>query len=156
AIEDSFSSAHADRNADFKITHLLSWTLIDWPSTFAHGRASFPAATHHAISDRRDTEYLQADALAPGGQPCRAFKHPYAMPEACLTARAKAAAAAVVDLLVFVYRARTDASGGPRAASLFSSDDTRAAWRAFLDDHVASVATRPELPDAPGSPLPRA
>jgi hypothetical protein len=155
ALEDSFSAAHADRDAQLRIVHLLSWTLIDWPSSLARGRWGFPPATHHRVTDDRDKDYLVWSGTAPDGQPCRSIRHPYAVPEACLTPRAKAAAAAVVAFLIVIYRARTDASGAAHPASLFSSDEVRRDWLAFLDDHVAGVAAPAELPDAPRSPLPR-
>jgi hypothetical protein len=155
ALEDSFSAAHVNRDAGFKIVHLMSWKLIDWPSYFAHGRGSFPAPTHHGVTDERDKDYLEWKRTTPDGQRCDSFHHPYAVPEVCLTPRAKAATAAVVALLVAVYRLRTDADGRAHPASLFSSGDARAAWLAFLGDHVAGVAAPAELPERPQSPLPR-
>src|SRR4029078_12446849 len=90
ALEDSFSAAHVDRDADFKIIHLLSWTLIDWPYEILHGkpRKGFPAATHHAATDDGDYEYLRASERGPDGRACDAYLHPYAVPEVCLTPRA--------------------------------------------------------------------
>jgi hypothetical protein len=41
AIQDSFSAAHAARDDQGRIIHLLSWKLIDWPRYFAHGRGTF-------------------------------------------------------------------------------------------------------------------
>jgi hypothetical protein len=155
AIEDSFSAAHVNRDEQFRIVHLLSWKLIDWPSYFAHGRGRFPPATHHGLTDDRDEGYLEAKRNTTDGRACASFRHPYAVPEDCLTPRAKAAAAAVVAFLVVIYRARTDTDGQPRPVSLFSSDDVRAGWLGFLRDHAASVAAQAELPDGPHSPLPR-
>src|SRR4051812_20235284 len=59
AIQDSFSAAHAARDDQGRIVHLMSWTLIDWPTYLVHGRGAFPSRTHHATSDRRDAEYLK-------------------------------------------------------------------------------------------------
>ena len=42
AIQDSFSSAHTNRDPQLRIAHLLSWKLIDWPGYWRHGRADFP------------------------------------------------------------------------------------------------------------------
>ena len=158
ALEDSFSAAHVNRDPHFKIVHLLSWTLIDWPTYALHGRASFPAATHHAVSDHRDYDYLRWDARTSGGRLCRDLHNPYAFPEECLTDRAKAAADAVVDFLILTYRLRTRASAAGRQASLFSpvASGDAALWMAFVREHLASVAVAPELPSQPRSPLPRA
>jgi len=109
AIEDSFSAAHVDRAPHFEIVHLLSWTLIDWPIYALHGRWGFPSFTHHAVSDHRDYDYVLWDAKTKDGRPCRELHHPYALPEECLTDRAKVAASAVVELLVLTYRLRTRA-----------------------------------------------
>ena len=156
AIQDSFSAAHADRDPQLRIVHLLSWKLIDWPSYWRHGRADFPPATHHAITDHRDADYLQWDARAPDGRACRDFHNPYAVPEACLTDRAKAAAAAVADLLVVTYRLRTDALAAGQSPSLFSrSGNEGTQWLAFAREHLASVSQPAELPPEPRGPLRR-
>ena len=157
AIEDSFSAAHVDRDPHFKIVHLLSWTLIDWPSYLLHGKGSFPAATHHAASDHRDFDYVRWDARTSDGHACRDFHHPYAFPEECLTGRAKAAVDAVVDYLVLLYRLRARASAEGRQASLFSpapSGDA-ALWMNFAREHLPSAAVAAELPQEPRSALPR-
>ena len=41
-IEDSFSAAHVARDERWRIVHLLSWTLIDWPAYFRRGLFAFP------------------------------------------------------------------------------------------------------------------
>jgi hypothetical protein len=156
ALQDSFSAAHVRRTPHFEIEHLLSWTLIDWPRALWHGRARFPAETHHAITDRRDAEAVRADAYAHDGRACSDFRNPYAFPEDCLTERGSAAADAVVDFLVAIYRARTGASAHGRQASLFSGagDETRV-WLGFVRDHLTSVHAPAELPAAPPDPLRR-
>jgi hypothetical protein len=157
AIEDSFSAAHVDRDRHFNVLHLLSWTLIDWPVYFVHGRASFPAPTHHAITDARDNDYVRWDARAADGRACRDIHHPYAYPEDCLTERAKAATAAVVDYLVAIYRLRARALAQGGQASLFSSESNEevAVWTGFLRAHIPSVAAPVEMADRPNSMLPR-
>lgn len=156
AIQDSFSAAHANRDPQLKIAHLLSWKLIDWPGYWRHGRADFPAATHHAITDHRDSDYLQWDARAPDGRACRDFHNPYAVPEACLTDRGKAAVAAVADFLIAIYRLRTDALAAGRSPSLFSSSGNEGRqWLGFVREHVASVSQPAELPPEPRGPLRR-
>ena len=121
ALEDSYSAAHVDRDSHFEIVHLLSWTLIDWPRYALHGQWGFPASTHHAVHDRRDNRSTcRWDAHTSDGRACRDLHHPYALPEECLTERAKAAAATVVDFLVLTYRLRARASADGRPASLFS------------------------------------
>jgi hypothetical protein len=155
AIEDSFSAAHVNRDARLRIVHLLSWKLIDWPSYFAHGQGHFPRATHHGVTDERDKDYLEWQRSTPEGRACTSFHHPYAVPEVCLTPRARAAAAAVVAFLVLAYRARTGADGQAHPASLFSSDVARTGWLAFAGEHLPSVAASAELPEGPQSPLPR-
>jgi hypothetical protein len=157
ALEDSFSAAHVARTPHFEIVHLLSWTLIDWTRYAWHGKWGFPAPTHHAASDRRDSDYVRWDARMEDGRACRDLHHPYAFPEECLTERAKAAVSAVVDLLILTYRLRSRAFAEGRPASLFSpapSDDA-ALWMAFVRAHLASVAVSPELPGEPLTPLPR-
>lgn len=99
-IEDSFSAAHARRDSRGRVVHLLSWTLIDWPAYLWNGRWSFPPDTHHAVSDERDDDYLRRELRLADGRACRSFLNPYAVPEICLTERARAAVDAVVSYLV--------------------------------------------------------
>jgi hypothetical protein len=156
ALQDSFSAAHVNRNPQFEIVHLLSWKLIDLPSYALRGRWQFPAPTHHAISDDRDTDEVLWDAYSRGGRACRDFHNPYAFPEECLTERGRAAVDAVVDLLIAIYRARAGAIAGGRDASLFSpSGEESAMWLAFVHDHLRSVAVPAQLPAGPQSPLRR-
>jgi hypothetical protein len=156
AIQDSYSAAHANRTPRFEIVHLLSWTLIDWPRYLLHGRWSFAPETHHAPSDRRDADFLLWDGRASDGRACRDFHNAYAVPEECLTERAKAAVDAVVDLLVAIYKQRADARDAGRPASLFSaSGDEAKAWRGFVREHLPSVSTPALLPVAPHRPLRR-
>ena len=157
ALEDSFSAAHVARDPQFRIVHLLSWTLIDWPIYTLHGKVSFPAATHHALSDHRDADYVRWDARTQDGRACRELHHPYAFPEECLTERAKAAAGAVVDYLVLTYRLRARALAEGRQASLFlpAPAGDAALWMAFVKEDLPSVAVAPELPGGPQSALPR-
>ncbi len=126
AIEDSFSAAHVDRDPHFKIVHLLSWTLIDWPTYLLHGKGSFPAPTHHAASDHRDFDYVRWDARTSDGHVCREFHHPYAFPEECLTDRAKAAVDAVVDYLVLTLSvARPRERGGAASLAVLTGAEQR-------------------------------
>ena len=156
AIQDSFSAAHAARDGQGRIVHLLSWTLLDWPRYFAHGQAGFPAETHHAITDGRDADFLRRDGRADDGQACPAPRNAYAIPDSCLTPQARAAADAVVDLLVLAYQLRTRAAAEGRQASLASPDDL-AAWRAYVQRHLASAAVSAEAPPpGPWVVLPRA
>jgi hypothetical protein len=157
ALQDSFSAAHANRNPRFEIVHLLSWKLIDWPRYAWHGRLSFPARTHHAITDARDADDVRWDARSRDGRACRDFHNPYAFPEECLTERARAAAGAVVDLLIAIHRSRAVAAAAGRPATVFSaSGDEAGAWMAFVHEHLASVAAPAELPASPPEPPRRA
>jgi hypothetical protein len=151
ALEDSFSAAHVDRDAHFKIVHLLSWTLIDWPRNLFTGKrhVGYAAPTHHAVTDARDYEYLEQDGSAHGGKPCKSFLHPYAVPEECLTPRALAAVDAVFDLLVMTYRIRVGPGGQARPASILVDSEARGAWQGYLDEHFASVAAKAEVPREP-------
>ena len=137
-IEDSFSAAHATRDERGKIIHLLSWTLIDWPSYFRRGLFSFPPAVHHRVTDDRDADYLRADGRADGGARCDELANPYAVPESCLTPRALLAVAAVEDLLVALHRLRDQASREGRTATLASPNDA-AVWRDYVSAHLASA-----------------
>jgi hypothetical protein len=139
AIQDSFSAAHAARDEQGHITHLLSWTLIDWPGYLARGRTAFPAATHHAITDGRDADYLRGDGVTNDGRRCADLHNPYAMPEECLTPRARAAVDAIADFLVLTYRLRTRAAAAGRKPSLSSPED-RALWTDYVEKHLASAA----------------
>ena len=158
AIEDSFSAAHVNRNPHFDVVYLLSWTLIDWPSYFIHGHAQFPPATHHAVTDERDFDYVRWDAHAPDGTVCREFRNPYAVPEVCLTERARAAVDAIEAFLVLTDRRRARAAAEGRTATLFAPApaDEGAEWLAFAGVHLRSVAAPPSLPPEPGEapPLP--
>jgi hypothetical protein len=153
AIEDSFSAAHIDRDAHFGVVHLLSWTLIDWPSYLWHGHWSFPPETHHAVTDPRDYEYVRWDEHARDGTVCRDFHNPYAVPEECLTDRALAAVAAVEDFLVLTYQLRARAAAEGRLASLFApasgAGDAAAPWMGFVRTHLPSVVAPAELPSEP-------
>jgi len=149
-IQDSFSAAHVARDPHGRIVHLLSWTLIDWPDYLARGTLSFPAAIHHAITDDRDADYLRPGATLGDGRRCDELLNPYAVPEACLTPRARAAVDAVEDFLVMTYRLRARAADAGRPASLSRPDDL-ALWNAFVEKHLASVAV-----SAPPAPLTQA
>jgi hypothetical protein len=149
AIEDSFSAAHVARDERFRIVHLLSWTLIDWPTYAWHGRFSFPRSTHHAVSDRRDHDYLRADGFARDGQRCTTFQNPYALPEECLTDRARAAVDAIVDLLVLTYRLRTSGAGEGEVPV------GRASWLDFGRAYLSSVTEPFPAPADTRGPRPR-
>jgi hypothetical protein len=138
AIQDSFSAAHVARDDRGRIIHLLSWTLIDWPTYLAHGKTSFPPATHHAVSDPRDADFLRAGAVTDDGRRCDDLHNPYAIPEACLTPRALAAVDAVVDFLVMAYRLRARAAVAGRPASLSAPEDL-ALWNDFVAKHLPSA-----------------
>jgi hypothetical protein len=148
-IEDAFSAAHAMRDEHWKIVHLLSWTLIDWPAYFRRGLTSFPPAVHHRITDDRDADFLHPDARPDGGARCDEIANPYAVPESCLTTRALLAVSAVEDLLVALYRLRDQAGRDNRTATLLSADEA-AAWRAYVAEHLASAeVTAVGVPAAP-------
>jgi hypothetical protein len=134
-IEDSFSAAHVDRDEQLRIVHLLSWALIDWPRYFLHGRWSFPSATHHAIHEKRDEDYLLPAEERPD---CHELHQPWAIPEDCLTPRARAAADAVFDLLVLTYRLQARAAAESRRASLAAPEDA-ALWREYVEKHLPSA-----------------
>jgi hypothetical protein len=156
-IEDSFSAAHVDRDERLRVRYLLSWTLIDWPWYFARGQRRFPAATHHGVTDERDAEYLRHDARAPDGRACAEFLHPYAVPEACLSVRALAAASAVTDLLVMLYRLEVGAAARGQRPSLVASTtgEEPAAWRAYVHRHLDGAYVQAPLPVEPRAPPPR-
>jgi hypothetical protein len=147
AVEDSFSAAHAARDPDGRIAYLTSWNLLDWPAYLRRGLHAYPSATHHAVKDRRDEEYVRADAFTDDGRPCAPVKNPYAVPESCLTPRARAAADAVVDLLLLTYRLRVRARAAGRTPSLASGEDLES-WRRYARTHFSSavVASPPDPP----------
>jgi hypothetical protein len=145
AIQDSFSGAHAARDGQGRIVHLLSWKLIDWPSYWAHGRAAFPAQTHHGITDDRDEDYLFPDATTEEGRRCASVRNPYALSERCLTPRALAAVDAISDFLVLAYKLRARAFAAGREASLASPEDL-ALWREYVHKHLDSAAAPAEAP----------
>ena len=109
---------------------------------------------HHAVVDARDDGYLRWDATAHDGRPCGAFLHPYAVPEECLSANAKAAVDAVVDFLVLTYRLRAAAPGPGRPAGQPATitgpppNPNGAFWLVFVRDHLGSAAVQAELPPA--------
>jgi hypothetical protein len=153
-IEDSFSAAHAERDEQLRVRHLLSWTLIDWPRYLTRGIRAFPAGTHHAVTDHRDADYLRPRARGPDGRACDAGVHPYAVPEACLTPRALAAVDAITDLLVLLYHLRARASAQGRLPTLFASAPGGESneWLDYLREHVDGVSAQPELPSEPRQP----
>jgi hypothetical protein len=146
-IEDSFSAAHVERDGSGRISHLRSWTLLDWPRYLLRGDLHFPAATHHGIKDHRDADYMRRDATAHDGRPCRGFLNPYAIPEECLSDRARAAVAAAVDYLIVIYRSRATALAVGRQPTL--SDPSQQAaplWRELERVHMPTAAIEAELP----------
>jgi hypothetical protein len=150
AVEDSFSRAHVARDAtdpSWRIQYLTSWNLLDWPAYLRRGIHSYPPTTHHAVTDERDEEYVRADGFADDGRACSAIKNPYAVPESCLTPRARAAADAVVDLLLLTYQLRARARAAGRTASLASEEDLEL-WRRYVRTHFSStvVASPPDPP----------
>ena len=154
AVADGFSAAHVSRQADGRIAHLKSWTLIDWPRYFLRGRFSFPSATHHAIKDDRDEEYLQADGRAVDGRPCQSFGHPYSVPEECLTPLALRAVAAVEDLLILAHRLHRRTEQPHTAASRLALEDAPE-WKSYVETHFAgpvSADLRP--PEMSGRVMP--
>jgi hypothetical protein len=148
AIEDSFSAAHVDRNPQFQMKYLLSWTLIDWPRYALQRNTHITAATHHAVTDHRDYDYLRGDAQARDGRPCRDFHQPYAVPEECLTERGKAAVDAIFDYLVLIYQLRARALAEHRQVSLFgpSSGQDASMWMGYVRDHLASTSVQAGRP----------
>jgi hypothetical protein len=162
AVEDSFSAAHVDRDDHFRIVHLLSWTLIDWPTYAWHGLFSFPPNIHHAVSDRRDYRYLRLDGSARDGRRCETFLNPYAVPEECLSDRGRAAVDAVVDLLVLTYRLRVNravtASAAASPAQPPPDLDVPAgarSWSDFGQAHLPSIVQPFPPPAETLGPLPR-
>ena len=145
AIQDSFSGAHAARDRQGRIVHLLSWKLIDWPAYLARGQTALPARTHHGITDDRDDEYLRPDATTDDGRSCKSVRNPYALSESCLTPRALAAVDAISDLLVLAYKLRARASAAGREASLASQEDL-GLWRQYVRKHLDSAAAPAEAP----------
>jgi hypothetical protein len=139
ALEDSFSAAHARRDEHERVVHLLSWTLIDWPVYFRRGLGAFPPGTHHAVSDDRDAAYLEPGGRTEEGAACASLHQPYAVPESCLTHRARAAVAAVTDVLVLTYVLRARAAAEGRTPGLATPADA-ASWMAFARTHLPSVA----------------
>jgi hypothetical protein len=145
AIEDSFSAAHVARDDRWRIVHLLSWTLIDWPAYFRRRIFAFPPETHHAVSDARDKDYLRADARTEQGDHCDELANPYAVPESCLTPRALLAVSAIEDLLVDLYRLRDQGSSEGRTATLWSPASADV-WREFLAAHLAGAEATADVP----------
>jgi hypothetical protein len=154
AIEDSFSEAHAHRSDQGGIVYLLSWKLLDWPRYLVRGRSDFPPATHHGFTDPRDAAYLLVGARSAEGQPCDAFPQPYAVPEECLSRAARAAVAAIVDLLVLTYTLRARGAAEGRVPSLESPQDGEL-WRAYVRQHLSSTTVEIELPHERREPPPR-
>ncbi len=154
AVEDSFSPAHARRDQAGRIVHLMSWKLIDWPIYLWHGRHDFPSETHHAITDDRDATFLVEGGRAAQGQPCTSFHQAYAVPEECLSDRARAAVAAIVDLLVLTYRLRQQAAAHGTVASLWSPAGVTG-WRGFVGSHLASASSDVPLLERPVEAPPR-
>jgi hypothetical protein len=154
-IEDSFSAAHTDRDEHGAVVHLLTWKLIDWPRYLLRGHLAFPSATHHAVTDPRDEDYLRWDARSLDGRPCRTFRNPYAVPAECLTERAAAAVDALVGYLILLYRVRTRALAIGRQATIFSPEsDSGAQWLEYARVHLRSETEPVELPEGPESPPP--
>jgi len=147
AIQDSFSAAHAVRDERHRIVHLNSWTLLDWPAYFWRGLHTFPAATHHAITDDRDGGFLWEDGRTTDGRRCKDIHNGYAVPETCLTPLGRAAVDAVVDLLVLVHQVRARAQAAGREPSLSAPEDA-GAWEAYVATHLPSVVAPFDPPPA--------
>jgi hypothetical protein len=158
AVTDSFSAAHVERDARGRILFLKPWSLRAFlPYTLPtrwNAWKYFGPHVHHGPTDARDDDFLI------DSQTCRdRSKHPYAVPESCLSPRGKQATAAVVDLMELLYRVlhRRRPEARPReeepddddddgdAPRALRSPDLEAEWRVFISRHLASAIEAPDL-----------
>lgn len=137
AVADSFSAAHAERDAEGHIVYLKPWRLraalpYALPTRWDAYRYLF-GASHHGVVDARDFAFVQ-DTPA-----CADLSHPYALPDHCFSARGEHAIEAMTDLLLTVHRVLSHADRGAHPI------DAADAWRAFLQRHMSSVGDEPDI-----------
>jgi hypothetical protein len=130
AIADSYSPAHAERDATGRVLWLRAWRV---PEIWRLDRRRY-----HRILDKRDRAYWVPHRIV-GGRRCRDYPHAYVVPEACLTPAGAAAVQAEVDLLILLHRAYTETRSpsltDPAVAAMWS--DFRARWVPGADAPVA-------------------
>lgn len=157
AVTDSFSAAHVERDERGNVLFLKPWSLravIPYAlPTRWNAWKYFGSHVHHGPTDERDSDFL-VDSEA-----CKDLaRHPYAVPESCLTDRGKAAAEAITDLTELIYRVLhrrhpadrpaeeedddDDEGDTPRA---LRSKDLENEWRVFLSKHLRSALEAPDL-----------
>ena len=90
ALQDSFSAAHVEpRSAPPDRAPAVVEADRLAPLRRGTDTCNSRPPTHHAITDPRDADYLRWDARSRDGRACEDFHNPYAVPEECLTERAK-------------------------------------------------------------------
>lgn len=131
-VADSFSAAHVERDADWKILYLKPWRLRAFLPYAVPGRWGayqyLVGPSHHGVLDERDGEFIKDEPE------CHVGTHPYAVPASCLTPRGSRAAQAMRDLVVTVYR--TISAG---------SHDPDSAFEGFVERNLKSARMAPDV-----------
>ena len=99
SIADSYSAAHVERDAQWKIVHLNVWQptafipylFHPWAEPFYHD------SSHHRMSDERDNDYFDHDLKDPS---CSNYLSPWQVDYDCLSERGRKAEEAVEELLI--------------------------------------------------------
>ena len=126
AVEDSFSSAHAERTPD-GIGYLRVWKPIEKIAGIPTERSSkIPDGVFHKWDDHRDKTYV----VQGGPEECdKRTDHPYDVPYACLSAEGTRARQAVIELLVLVRDLRLAQRAAPPGTD--TRPETSPQWRQY-------------------------
>ena len=95
-IADSYSAAHVDRDANWKIIHLNVWQPDAFiPYLFHPGaKAFYHDSSHHKTSDERDLDYFDRAVKDPT---CSNYVSPWQVDSNCLSDRGSKAAEALEE-----------------------------------------------------------
>lgn len=154
AVEDSYSSAHVERDEHWRIQYLKVWDVVSVPY-FIHwsGWRYFHKERQHAFDDERDNAWRSGEQSAR----CPAAATPLELAQhvQCFSPRGVEAAAAVEDLLTTTYCAfratkvpKMWATHGPHADI---TPAVRARWGSFVRAHFEPAD--PNVKCEPDKPL---
>ncbi len=129
AVQDSFSYAHAQRQAGTrKVEFLRVWEPVGKLAGGRLGMTYSGSPTRHDSHEPRDAGFIRNFAEVEG-RPCRDLvDFPYTMPYACLSEEGDEARQAVVELLVTVHDLGVARRANPAKATHPSES---AAWKAY-------------------------
>ncbi len=135
-VADSFSEAHVERDASYRVLYLKPWQARGSLSYLIPGHGAglrfLAGPTHHGFIDDRDEDFVRREEPA-----CAALKNPYALTEACLSVRGRRTVDALEDLVLVIHSLAREREAGMPV-------DGRAAFVAFASRQLASPFVAPD------------